>query len=198
MTMFPLGQSDSSEKVHDYTEHEKDLLDRLAHVVVKWNMSVPTIMALESVKPLNFIGSQAMVFAEPMAHAIEPLIQIIMKNFNMADYNTLRGMLERRETIEALLLRIEHYDSIAYRKEKLFKKLKRDYLKQQTLGTRIKSKLLGFKVPKHLEPEWKAKLEAIEKSAEESDKKWRENISAEGGSDEPGASAKNGDKPHPN
>jgi len=171
--MFPLSHSDS-EGTSDYNEHEKELLERLAKVVVKWNMSVPTIMALESVKPLNFIGSQAMVFAEPMAHAIEPLVQIIMKNFNMEDYNNLRAMLERRETIEALLLRIEHHDSIAYRKEKLFKKLKREYLKQQTFGTRLKSKLIGFKVPDHLEPEWKAKMEAIEKAAEAADRKWQD------------------------
>ena len=171
MSLFPLSPSEHRAETPEYTEHERELLERLAKVVVKWNMSVPAIMALESVKPLNFIGSQAMVFAEPMAHAMEPLIQIIMKNFSMEDYNTLRGMLERRETIEALLLRIEYHDSIAYRKEKLFKKLKREYLKQQPLGTRIKSKIIGFKVPKHLEPEWKAKMEAIEKSAQAEDLK---------------------------
>lgn len=179
MSVFPLNPSESSDKPQEYSEHERELLERLAKVVVRWNMSVPAIMALESVKPLNFIGSQAMVFAEPMAHAMEPLLQVIMKNFSIEDYNTLRAMLERRETIEELLLCIEYHDSIAYRKEKLFKKLKREYLKKQPLGYRIKSKVLGFKVPKHLEPEWKAKMEAIEKSAEAEAKKRLKEESAE-------------------
>jgi hypothetical protein len=170
MSVFPLSPSESSDKPQEYSDHERELLDRLAKVVVKWNMSVPAIMALESVKPLNYIGSQAMVFAEPMAHAMEPILQIVLKNFSMEDYNTITNMLERRHSIEALLLRIEYHDSVAFRKEKLFKRLKREYLKQQPLGTRIKSKVLGFKVPSHLGPEWKAKMEAIDKSAEAEEK----------------------------
>ena len=78
-------------------------------------MTAPAIMALESVKPLNYIGSQAMVF-------FEPIIQTI---FNLKDYDTMRQMLERRETIEMLLLRIEFFDAFARRKEKLFNKLKK-------------------------------------------------------------------------
>ncbi len=185
MNIFPLSSSESDERPQGYSEHERELLDRLAKIAVKWHMSVPVIMTLESVKPLNFIGSQAMVFAEPMVYAMEPALQIVMKSFNMEDYNTLRTMLERRETIEALLLRVEYFDSIAYRKEKLFKKLKREYLKQQPLGFRIKSKILGFKTPKHLEADWKARMEAIEKSAEEEEAKRNEEIGT-GTPDNPG------------
>ena len=71
-------------------------------------------------------------------------------------------MLERRETIEMLLLRVEYFDAIAKRKEKLFNKLKREYLRTQTNGFRFKSALIGFRVPKHLEADWKAKMDAID------------------------------------
>jgi hypothetical protein len=48
------------------------------------------------------------------------------------------------------------------RKEKLFKKLKTEFLRSQTTGYRIKSAIIGFRVPKHLENDWKAKLDAID------------------------------------
>jgi hypothetical protein len=152
MGFFPLNSGDDKKAADKYTDDEKALLDKLAKKVVHWKMTVPAIMTLESVKPLNYIGSQTMVF-------FEPIIQTI---FNLKDYDTIRQMLERRETIEMLLLRIEFFDAIAKRKEKLFNKLKKEYLRMQTTGFRLKSALVGFQVPKHLEADWKAKLDAID------------------------------------
>lgn len=157
--MFPLNSdSDNAAKI-EYTEEERALLDKVAKKVVEWKMAVPAIMTLESVKPLNFIGAQAMIF-------FEPIVQTLL---NLKDYDTFRGMLERRESVEALLLRIEHFDAIASRKDKLFKKLQKEYLKQQSWGYRLKSSMLGFRVPKHLEAEWKAKLDAIDTPPASSD-----------------------------
>ncbi|MCK4856893.1 MAG: hypothetical protein KAT58_02890 [candidate division Zixibacteria bacterium] len=150
---FAFGRSDQEGKEPQYTDHERELIDKVARKVVHWKMTVPAIVALESVKPLNYIGSQAMVFFEPMVQAV----------FNFADYDTFRMMMERRETIEILLQRIEHFDALALRKEKLFKRLKKAYLKKQSFGFKFKSAILGFRVPQHLEKEWKAKLDAIEK-----------------------------------
>jgi hypothetical protein len=72
---------------------EDAVLEKLAKKVVEWKMAVPAILFLESVKPLNFIGSQTMVF-------FEPIIQTV---FNIKDYDTFRVALEKRETIEILL-----------------------------------------------------------------------------------------------
>jgi hypothetical protein len=152
MGFFPLNSGDEKKAADKYTDYEKELLDKLAKKVVHWKMTAPAIMALESVKPLNYIGSQAMVFFEPIVQTI----------FNLKDYDTVRQMLERRETIEMLLLRIEFFDAIAKRKEKLFSKLKKEYLKTQTTGFRLKSAIVGFRVPKHLEADWKARLDAID------------------------------------
>jgi ASC-1-like (ASCH) protein len=152
MGFFPLGSPDQGAKGERYTEHERELLDKVAQKVVHWKMTVPAIMTLESVKPLNYIGSQAMVFFEPMVQTL----------LNLKDYDTFRQMLEKRETMEELLLRIERFDAIAHRKEKLFNKLKREFLKRQTFGYRFKSAIIGFRVPQHLESEWKAKLEALD------------------------------------
>jgi len=155
-SVFPLGQPKDEKKGSELTDYEKAILDKLAKKVIHWKMAIPAIIALESVKPLNYIGSQTMVFFEPIVQSI----------FNITDYDTFRQMMERRETIEDLLKRIEYFDAIAIRKEKLFKKLKREYMKKQTFGFKLKSAILGFRVPSHLEEEWKAKLAATEKEEE--------------------------------
>jgi hypothetical protein len=91
---------------------EEAVLDKLAKKAVERGMAVPAILFLESVKPLNFIASQVMVF-------FEPVIQTI---FNFKDYNNLRSALEKRESIEILLLKIEKYDAVALERDKRVKK----------------------------------------------------------------------------
>jgi hypothetical protein len=90
------------------TEEEEAIMRRMAQKVVEWKMTVPAIMFLETVKPLNYIGAQAMVF-------FEPFIQTI---FNFRDYDTFRQMMERRENVERLLQKIEELDAQALAKEK--------------------------------------------------------------------------------
>jgi len=63
-------------------------------------MTVPAILFLESVKPLSFIGSQAMYFFEPMVRAL----------FAVPQYERFAAMMERRENVEALLVAIERRD----------------------------------------------------------------------------------------
>ena len=63
-------------------------------------MTVPAILFLESVKPLSFIGSQALYFFEPMVRAI----------FSVPEYERFAALLERRENIEVLLVKIETKD----------------------------------------------------------------------------------------
>ena len=55
---------------------EEAVLDKLAKKAVERGMAVPSILFLESVKPLNFIASQTMVFFEPIVQTI----------FNFNDY----------------------------------------------------------------------------------------------------------------
>jgi hypothetical protein len=73
------------------------LIRKLADFVVRRNMSVPAVMFLESVRPLNFVGSQAMVFFEP----------ILSRFFTRDDYNKMAIILEKREVIDLLIREIE-------------------------------------------------------------------------------------------
>jgi len=109
--MFSMGAKprDGSEEL---TPHQEEILDKIARKVVYWKMSVPAILFLESVKPLNYIGSQMMAFFEPFVQTL----------FSVKDYEEFRQMMERRGTIELLLVRIEKFEAEAETKEKEKKK----------------------------------------------------------------------------
>jgi len=94
------------------TEKQAELLDKLAQKVVGYKMTVPAIMFLETVKPLSYVGSQTMVFFEPMVKAV----------FNVAEYDEIRILMEDRRNVEELLVRIEKFDREALEKEKAEKK----------------------------------------------------------------------------
>lgn len=118
---------------------ENAVLDKLAHKVVDKGWTVPAILFLESVKPLNYIGSQTMVFFEPIVQAV----------FNFKDYDILRTALEKRETLEVLLLKIEDYDAVALVREKKMKK----FLKTERKKWKWYQRWLGIMTPKVEVPE---------------------------------------------
>ncbi len=120
-------------------EAEEAVLDKLAEKVVQRHMAMPAILFLESVKPLNYIGSQAMVFFEPIVQSV----------FNFRDYDTLRSALEKRQTIEILLLRIEKYDAELLSREKRMKK----YIKGLKKNWKWYQRYLGIFTPKIEFPE---------------------------------------------
>jgi len=96
----------------ELSPEELETLEQLANRVVKMHMAVPAIMFLESVKPLNFVGSQVMLF-------FKPLLGIATETVNMASapllgfsvdvrfYSRVQEVLEKRASIEALIVRIE-------------------------------------------------------------------------------------------
>jgi len=109
---FSGNPGEMPEQSRSIPEEEDAVLEKVAIKVVQWRMAVPAIVFLESVKPLNFIGAQAMVFFEPVVQSL----------FNFKDYETFRVALERRENIENLLQKIEKYDAVLYEREKQLKK----------------------------------------------------------------------------
>ncbi|MDH4158441.1 MAG: hypothetical protein OEW00_14320 [candidate division Zixibacteria bacterium] len=115
-------------------EQENAVLDKLARKTVEKGMAVPAILFLESVKPLNFIGSQVMVFFEPVVQTI----------FNFKDYDTFRSALEKRESIEILLLKIEKHDAVALSRQKRIKK----FLKKEKKNWKWYQRYLGVFTPK--------------------------------------------------
>jgi hypothetical protein len=123
--MIPGAQPDIDPE-GELTPEQREVLEKVAKKVVYWRMAVPAIMALETAKPLSFIGSQAMVFFEP----------IVQTMFSFKHYDTFRELMENRDNVERLLLLIEEHDSKLKVREKQYDKKLKLFLKKQTFGRR--------------------------------------------------------------
>ena len=127
--MFSMGQKRGDKE--ELTPHQEEILTKIAQKVVSWKMSVPAILFLESVKPLNYVGSQMMAFFEPFVQAV----------FSWKDYDEIRMMMEERGTVEKLLQRIEAVDSEAQEKEKASKQERKLQRKKQWSEKNLKEKI---------------------------------------------------------
>lgn len=73
------------------------LLERVADAVVRRGMAAPAVVFLESMGPMNFLGSQAL-------HFLTPLLDVV---FPPQDIERLAHLLERRDTLTRLTAMIE-------------------------------------------------------------------------------------------
>jgi len=124
--LFPGGNQPGRDIRGELTEEEFEVLDKVAKKVVQWRMAVPAIMTLETAKPLSFIGSQVMVFFEP----------IIKSLFAMKYYDIFQQLMEDRENVERLLQLIEKHDAELIVTEKDYRRKLKIYLKRQPFGRR--------------------------------------------------------------
>ena len=73
------------------------LLERVADAIVRRGMAAPTVMFLDSMAPMNFLGSQALYF-------MHPIIELAL---SANEVEQVAGLLERRDTISRLTTLIE-------------------------------------------------------------------------------------------
>lgn len=99
----------------DMSDGDFKLLTDLAEKIVRRRLAVPAIFFLESAKPLNYVGAQAMVF-------FGPFVRVLFESPNYYRYSEL---LEQRPTVELLLQMIEGYESAVARSEKEAKALRK-------------------------------------------------------------------------
>ena len=81
-------------------EAQSRAVERLASVIVRFGLTVPALLAIESVRPLSFVSSQLMYMMSPSIAAL----------FTAADWDALASLLEDRRGIDFLLDRIEALD----------------------------------------------------------------------------------------
>ncbi len=74
-----------------------DLERRIARKVSRWEIGGPAVLVLESMKPVTYIASQALVVGGPL---VQSLVEI-------RDYYTFRKLLENRDRVEELVQAIE-------------------------------------------------------------------------------------------
>jgi hypothetical protein len=80
-----------------FTAEDLALLERVADAVVKRGMAAPATVFLESLGPMNFLGSQALYFLTP----------IVEWAFQAKEVEQVARLLERRHTISRLIAIIE-------------------------------------------------------------------------------------------
>ena len=73
------------------------LLERIADTIVKRGMAAPAAMFLESMGPMNFLGSQAL-------HFITPIIDCVLST---KEVEQVARLLERRDAVTRLIVIIE-------------------------------------------------------------------------------------------
>lgn len=83
--------------VPDLTIEDIEFLERIADALVKRGVGVPATLFLESMGPMNFLGSQAL-------HMLTPLLE---SAFDTKDMERIARLLERRDTISRLVALIE-------------------------------------------------------------------------------------------
>ena len=76
---------------------DAELMERVALAIVKRGMAAPATVFLESMGPMNFLGSQAL-------HFLTPIIECA---FNAREVEQVARLLERRDTISRLIALIE-------------------------------------------------------------------------------------------
>ena len=80
-----------------FTSEDLALLQRIADAVVQRRMAAPAVMFLESLGPMNFLGSQAL-------HFFAPIIELA---FSAHEVSQVAALLERRDTTVRLIALIE-------------------------------------------------------------------------------------------
>ena len=83
--------------VEEFTLEDLALLERVADAVVKRGMAAPATVFLESLGPMNFLGSQAL-------HFLTPILEFA---FNIKELEQVARLLEQRDTISRLIALIE-------------------------------------------------------------------------------------------
>jgi hypothetical protein len=81
----------------DFTQEELALLEKVAAGIVHRGMADPVILFLESLGPLNFLGSQVL-------HGLAPFLELVC---DPRELERLAVILERRESLDWLIVLIQ-------------------------------------------------------------------------------------------
>lgn len=112
----------------EITPAQEAAIDKLAKEIAERGMAVPALMFLETVKPLNWIASQVMLFFEPITAWF----------FNLRELVDLRRAFQKREGIIILIEKIEKYEKERQKRIKAEKEArKKAKLEKQASKTKL-------------------------------------------------------------
>ncbi len=82
------------------TPDQERVVDTVAREVVRRQLTTPAVAFLEMSRPLNFITAQAL-------HFLAPAISVLTTT---ADHEVLASFLERRDSLDRLMFRIDYWE----------------------------------------------------------------------------------------
>ena len=82
------------------TENQKHIVDKVGHEVVKRHLAMPAVLLLETLRPLNYIGSQVMHFFQPIISSVLPV----------DGYSDFTELLEQRGSVDYFCERITNIE----------------------------------------------------------------------------------------
>ncbi|RME78060.1 MAG: hypothetical protein D6785_12265 [Planctomycetota bacterium] len=81
-------------------EKAKEVFEKAAEKIVKWNLTTPAILFLESFRPMNLVGAHVFLF-------FQPLLQVI---FSLPDSEIFAHLMMHRENMDRFITTIEEKD----------------------------------------------------------------------------------------
>ena len=81
----------------DLTQDDLALLEKIAHGIVRREMTAPALLFLESLGPLSFLGSQVL-------YGLTPFLELVSDE---RELERLAVILERRDSIDRLITLIQ-------------------------------------------------------------------------------------------
>lgn len=84
------------------SQEDQALLEQWAETIIDRRMATPALLFLESVGPMNFLGSQVLHFLTPLLNLTCPA----------TEFDRAARLLERRDTIPRLIALIEAKASV--------------------------------------------------------------------------------------
>lgn len=80
------------------SEEAAAAVDRVARFVIRFGLTVPAVLALESMRPISFVGSQFM-------HVLSPAIATFLSS---SEWEAMAELLEDRRGLDYLIEHIEN------------------------------------------------------------------------------------------
>ncbi len=100
----------SSEEISE--ERKEELINFMAEEIVARGLTTIGIISLESIRPVTFLGSQCMVFMQPIVQAF----------FSFKSYSEIAAFFEEPHNVELVIRKIEQLNKEKMEKEQKKKK----------------------------------------------------------------------------
>ena len=89
------------------TEPQQAVVDSVCREVARRHLTTPTLIFLETFRPLNYVGSQ-------LLHFFQPIVSAVLRG---EGYRHFTDFLEQRGSVDYLCERIEKLEADSSRKE---------------------------------------------------------------------------------